>query len=265
MRGGWGRIAVDALAEGLAGDRSIVGQGTSETDWRAWLATAEIAELDAALFDPARRWVVVAPHPDDEVLTCGGALMRHVGAGGEVAIVAVTDGEASHPGDVVLTPARLAEMRRIESQRGLERLGVPTRSIARLGLADGQVAAGSAFLRQALIGMLRPSDVVVTTCRFDGHPDHEATARSTAQACGEIGCQLLEAPVWMWHWATPGAPQLPWQRLRALRLEAAAVDGKCYAIAAHETQTARRDDGGPPVLGSNILERTLRDVEYFFV
>lgn len=252
---------MDAVAE----SRAIVGQGTSEAAWQGWLATADIAELEAALLNPARRWVVVAPHPDDEVLSCGGALIRHVEAGGEVAIVAVTDGEASHPGDAVLTPARLAQTRRLESQRGLERLGVPTRSIARLGLADGRVAAGSAFLRQVLVGMLRPSDVVVTTCRFDGHPDHEATAHSTAMACNKVGCQLLEAPVWMWHWARPGEPQLPWQRLRALRLGAGTVDGKRHALDAHESQTGRRDDGEPAVLGPNILERARRDVEYFFV
>lgn len=259
----------DDLANDLPGaasaDRAIAGHGTPEVAWQIWLASADIAELDAGLLEPARRWVVVAPHPDDEVLTCGGALTQHVARGGEVAIVAVTNGEASHPGDATWPPARLAETRRLESLHGLERLGVPNRAIARLGLADGHVASGSAFLLQALLGMLRPTDVVVTTCSFDGHPDHEATARSALEACRRTGCELLEAPVWMWHWASPGEPRLPWGRLRALHLDADTVAGKRHALDAHETQTAWRDDGGAPVLGPNILHRNARDAEYFFV
>ena len=36
--------------------------------------------------------LVFAPHPDDEVFGCGGAIMRHVEAGDPVRVVIVTDG-----------------------------------------------------------------------------------------------------------------------------------------------------------------------------
>src|SRR5262245_9975626 len=38
--------------------------------------------------------LVVAPHPDDEVLGCGGVMARHAAAGDEVHVVGVTRG---HP------------------------------------------------------------------------------------------------------------------------------------------------------------------------
>ena len=41
--------------------------------------------------------VVVAPHPDDELLAIGATLAAASDAGTEITIVAVTDGEASHP------------------------------------------------------------------------------------------------------------------------------------------------------------------------
>ncbi len=41
--------------------------------------------------------VVVAPHPDDELLAIGATLAAATDAGTEITIVAVTDGEASHP------------------------------------------------------------------------------------------------------------------------------------------------------------------------
>ncbi|MDB5892518.1 MAG: hypothetical protein JWQ88_49, partial [Rhodoferax sp.] len=148
------------------------------------------------------RLVVVAPHPDDEVLAAGGLISRHAAGGGECLVVAVTDGEASHPGSAIWTPAELARMRRAESNDGLRALGLRRAEIARLGLADGGVLAHRTQLAAGLALVLRPSDVVVTTWRLDGHPDHEATGETTADVCDHLGCRLLEAPVWMWHWAT---------------------------------------------------------------
>ena len=39
------------------------------------------------------RILVLAPHPDDEVFGCAGAIMRHVAAGDSVRVAVVTDGE----------------------------------------------------------------------------------------------------------------------------------------------------------------------------
>ena len=41
--------------------------------------------------------VVVSPHPDDELLAVGATLAAASDAGTEITIVAVTDGELSHP------------------------------------------------------------------------------------------------------------------------------------------------------------------------
>lgn len=40
---------------------------------------------------------VLAPHPDDESLGCGGALAAAVESGQDVTVVALTDGSGSHP------------------------------------------------------------------------------------------------------------------------------------------------------------------------
>lgn len=41
-----------------------------------------------------RRVLVIAAHPDDEVLGCGGTIARHVSTGGEVRVVIVCEGES---------------------------------------------------------------------------------------------------------------------------------------------------------------------------
>jgi LmbE family N-acetylglucosaminyl deacetylase len=255
-----GRVVFDARVA----DRTIHGQGTPERAWRGWHGLKVLAPLSPDELAPrGSRVVVVAPHPDDEVLGCGGALALLARAGREIVVVGVTDGEGSHPGSIAWTPTLLARRRRGERADGLARLGVPAPAHA-LGLPDGGVAEQEDALAVRLRELLQPCDVVLATWRLDGHPDHEAAGRAAAVAAAACGCPLWEVPVWMWHWAAPGDPRVPWQRLRRLGLDPEARERKSRAIAAHgsqlvETPTERR----PPVLPDWALARLLRPFEVF--
>jgi LmbE family N-acetylglucosaminyl deacetylase len=255
---------MDALAESprTIGSEPVV----AEADWRRWLRAAPIAPLDwRSRSNATHRLVIVAPHPDDEILACGGLLALQIAAGGEALVVAVTDGEASHAGNPAWPAGRLAATRRDESRRGLGRIGAAEVETVRLALPDGQVAAQRDRLGTCLQTLLHEGDLVVTTWRFDGHPDHEATGAATAAACREVGSRLVEAPVWAWHWSAPGDARLPWRRLRAVALPSEVLRRKAAAIAEHATQLAPRAPGVPPVLGASILARAARSAEYFFM
>lgn len=250
----------------VASARRIRGEGNAaEAEWQDWLAELQPPALAASeLLTATQRLVVVSPHPDDEVLACGGLIALHAQRGGSTAIVAVTDGEASHCGDPAWPATKLSGERREERQRGLVRLGIPANSVARLALADSQVAAQRGVLKCGLQRVLRSTDCVVSTWHLDGHPDHDATGAETARVCAEVGCRLVEAPVWMWHWSTPADPRVPWHRLRALALPPWAMGRKAAALAEHVTQLGARAHGAP-VLGPAILTRAARTAEYFFL
>jgi LmbE family N-acetylglucosaminyl deacetylase len=230
----------------------VAADGTAEERWLRWLAEA----APSPLASPARP-VVVAPHPDDEVLGAGGLLAMT--GGGE--IVAVTDGEAAHPHLDGPQRRLLAARRRIETAEALAALCAGHLPVHRLGQPDGDV--DEAALADRLVPLLAPGRWCVATWRGDGHPDHEAVGRAAAAACAATGARLVEYPVWMWHWAAPGDPRVPWARARRLTLTAAAARAKASAIALFGSQLEPLD-GGPPVLPAHVVARFHRPYEVFF-
>ena len=258
-------MRADEAMPAEASTRAIFDVGTPEALWNAWsgLDAVELVPIEKWMH-PMARLVVVAPHPDDEILACGGLMALHARRGGTSVVVAVTDGEASHGESRSWRTGRLAETRRAERLRGLERLGCGQTEVHRLGLADGQVASHGDTLQSELSKIMQWGDIVVTTWRLDGHPDHEACGAAAARACAEVNCRLLEAPVWMWHWSRPADPQGPWKRLVGLQLPREAVSRKRRAVESHASQLLPRGAAQGPVLGQTMLDRLARRTEYFF-
>ena len=99
--------------------RDLTGAGTAEARWRSSRLLAELPRVEPGALRPPGRVVVVVPHPDDEVLGVGGTLAAWAATGVDTVVVAVTDGEASHPGSPTLTRAELAGRRTDERHRAL--------------------------------------------------------------------------------------------------------------------------------------------------
>ena len=252
---------MDAVAR-----RAIRGEGTTEAEWNGWPGLARLPEIDARTLVPhGARAVVVAPHPDDEVLSVGGLLAQLAAAGTPVEVIAVTDGTASHGGSTEWPAERLAKTRPQESRVALQRLGLSVEP-ARLGLPDGGLKALRAMLAARLVPLLHPRDVVFTTWRQDGHPDHEATGQACAMAAASVGARLVEVPVWGWHWSRPGDARMPWQHAFRLMLGEDAMRRKRAAVRAFTSQL-RRDasTGSGPVLRATTVARAARPYEVVFL
>ena len=216
-------------------------RGTGEAVWLPRLATLPAFEVSRL-----ERVVVLAPHPDDEVLGVGGWL---AGLRCAIDVVAITDGEASHPG----RGRELVEIRAGERALALARLGIAAR-VTRLGCGDGRVAA-CAELPALLAPLVFGASLVVAPWDRDGHPDHDATGAAAALACRAAGVRLVSYPIWAWHWATP--PELPWTRARRIELSPRVREAKAHAIAAYRSQL---DD----ILPASVLARFHRGCEVVF-
>lgn len=213
------------------------GSGTPEADWEAWPALRAMPLLD---LEPCRRAVVLAPHPDDETLAVGGLIAELLAHGTTVVLLAATDGEASHPGSRVARPDQLRAVRTAETAAALAALGagLPGELVERrLHLPDGGLAAHEDELTRVLATLLGPDDWCLAPLDTDGHPDHDSAGRAAAAMCAATNARLLSYPLWVWHWAVPDDPRVPWERAQRLPLTPAARRRKRAALACYPSQT----------------------------
>jgi LmbE family N-acetylglucosaminyl deacetylase len=242
----------------------IRAEGTPEAVWQPWLQTQAFAQHSlTTLMNGAERLVVVAPHPDDEVLGCGGLLAMQAERDGPLLVVGVTDGEKSHAAVPEVDHNALAARRAAERLEGARRLHVAGNHVVSLRRPDGALSAQVHDLMLQLESLLTAADLVVSTWRHDGHPDHEACGVAAARACKRVGCRHVEAPVWLWHWARPGDLRVPWRRMVALPLAVHAQAAKQGALAAHASQLSARSASVGPVLGDEMRAAAARPHEYF--
>ena len=209
---------------------------------------------------PVRSAVVVAPHPDDEVIGAFG-LIRHLRAqGAKVRVIIVTDGAASHRQSTRFPPARLAALRRAESRAGMARAGLAADDVHFLGRADGSLGAYRAAEDRALardLGRGPAPDLLVLPSPVDDHPDHRTVARAGAALWPRCRRRLAYT---VWPLADRPAPPVRFH----LRLSDRCWHMKRAALACHRTQTGLIDDdpaGFCMSRGERI--RFTRPVEWF--
>lgn len=230
-----------------------------------WLAALDSHPLPSLDLSACPGLVLVAPHPDDETLGLGAATAQLVASGVEVRVVSVSDGGAARPAAHPRERTRLGIIQRHELRRATSILGAPPP--VSLGLPDGRLADHEDGVAELLTGILEaaaPGAWCAATWRGDGHPDHEAVGRAAARACERTGAALLEYPVWMWHWARPDDPAVPWERAHAVRAPRTALARKQLAAQCFRSQLEPGAGGAPPLLPGFVLQRLLAVGEVVF-
>jgi LmbE family N-acetylglucosaminyl deacetylase len=233
----------------------IEAPGTSEKTWRNWPGLSRLPAIDVTGVASA---VIIAAHPDDEVLGAGGIIALLASAGARLRLVSVTDGEASHPG--IAEPGALAQRRVAETAAALSVLGAWAADVVRLRLPDTGLAAREDELTALLAGLASGFDLCLAPWTEDAHADHEAVGRSARQA----GQPTMFYPVWMWHWAFPGDPRAPWPRAVRVPLPPGVAARKQAAIRCFTSQLEPRAGGRGPVLTPGTVAHFTRDHEVLF-
>ena len=105
-----------------------------------------LADLGAIL--GGRSPLVLAPHPDDESLGCGGFLAECSAQGLNPFVLVLTDGVGSHPNSSAFPPARLRAVREAEGRKAVGALGLGRDQIGFLRLPDTKGALGGPGVRR---------------------------------------------------------------------------------------------------------------------
>jgi LmbE family N-acetylglucosaminyl deacetylase len=173
------------------------------------------------------RALVFAPHPDDEVLGCGGAIMRHVAAGDALAVVIVTDGGAASGAG-----SDYACVREQESRCAAEILGYGKPLCWRM--PDRGIAYGEALIERMMDAIREQrADLVYVPSWWEMHPDHYAVALAGAEAVRRSGDDIALV---MYEVGVPLHPNRLLDITDLVRRKQAAVD--CFG-----SQLAQQDYG----------------------
>ena len=231
------------------------------------MAALPVVPLDAITGgDPV---LILAPHPDDEALGCGGLIAAASAAGHPPFVLVLTDGSGSHPNSRNYPPQRLIALREQEARNAVALLGLPSDRIDFLGLRDTaapmdgeafEVAVASILAVVASVG----ATTILAPWQHDPHCDHLAVHRMAAAVASRCRIRHLAYPVWGWT-LTP-ATMLPEPTPLGLRLDVTQhLAAKQRAIAAHVSQYGGliEDDPQGFQLPLDLLEVFSRPYETF--
>lgn len=182
------------------------------------------------------RWLVLAPHADDETLGAAALIAQAAAARRFAGLVYLTDGSGSHPAAAGGAQWLIAARKR-EGACALSRLtGTRRYRPFHLGWKDAApLAPGSSeFDRSVLtltsLCMRLRVDAIAVTARHEPHCDHVAAAELAYAAKGWAKRRILVAEYCVW------ADRPDQRRFRAIRSAAMSPGLRRHALRAHRSQ-----------------------------
>ncbi|WP_162530550.1 PIG-L deacetylase family protein [Rhodovastum atsumiense] len=237
---------------------------TDEILWR--LRDLPCADLDTIAAGTA---LILAPHPDDESLGCGGLIAAASVRGRPPVVVVLTDG--NEPEDAVAggAPVLLRTRHEAETRTATELLGLPRERLHFLGLPKARLPqSGPGFdqVVEQLVALARRHEVdtVCTTWQHDPHADHAAAYWIGAAVARRIGGKLRSYPVWIWTQHT--RQDLAVEDIAGWRLDITAdLSRKRRAIAAHASQCTAPAEPDGCRLSAEVMQVFDRSFEVFLL
>jgi LmbE family N-acetylglucosaminyl deacetylase len=215
--------------------------------------------------------LIVAPHPDDESLGCGGAIALLKKFDLKVSILVLSDGTLSHPNSIKFPKEKLRELRENEIIEAAGILGVEKENITFFRYPDRGIPDrnsenfGRAIERLKVFLDAEKSRTIFVPWRRDPHPDHRAAFQLIDAAKNEKQ-QIIEYPIWLYELAESEDAPLE-NEVEAFRLDVnSVIETKQKAIRAHRSQTTAMidDDADGFRLSEEVLQNFAAPSEIYF-
>jgi LmbE family N-acetylglucosaminyl deacetylase len=132
--------------------------------------------------------MVFAAHPDDDLIGCGGTIVKHVKLGNEVSVCYMTSGEA---GSLDYSKEELAKIREEEAKNAAQVIGF--HDLTFLRNPDGYLQYNEVNLKKLveLVRSKRPNLIYVHH-QSDAHQDHRMTFQIVSEAVGRANAPLFQ-------------------------------------------------------------------------
>ena len=234
----------------------------------------QILSLETVAAETFGSSLIIAPHPDDETLGCGGTIALLKKHRIPVHFIFITDGSMSHPHSKKFPARRLRDLRENEAKKAVKILGYQTDTMEFLRLKDRQVPQEHSIQFLPFVEMIvkRMDDLCPETVfvpwQKDPHPDHQATWRIMTEALKYTRNRprLVEYPIWLWELGNDEDLEIiNTMQKWSVNIEDT-LEIKNNALAAHASQVTRLIDDDPDgfILSGEILEHFNIPRELFF-
>ena len=207
--------------------------------------------------------VIIAPHPDDEVIGCTGLIQALVERGTPPHVIILTGGEGSHRGCCNTSAEEIMVARHQLTLKAAVTLGLPESYIHCLSYPDGGVALGHPETErlQALLSELVPQSVFVPH-RGEGWSDHLQAAEVTKHLLKGLDVSIYEYCVWMWYY---NVWHLDYRNAHVLRMSRTQHQRKLQAIDEYVTPLAPCGKPWSGVLPAPFLKAAKWEKELYFL
>jgi LmbE family N-acetylglucosaminyl deacetylase len=227
--------------------------------------------------------VIFAPHPDDEILGCGGTIAKKLSEGYDISVVFMTDGRYSlmeigvHSNP---SPVELKEIRKMEAKRAAKVLGIEEEKLFFFDIEDGTLQKNEKLAKKKITEILNgfPKEVYIPQEK-EFHVDHRVTNLLVRSAIKELNLHLIEfhyAIAWLYplNLLVRVRPKSLQGMImsRLLRKDIVGVDVadflplKKAALEEYQSQLKTVTDRQKrPALKNSFVKRFLQNEERFFV
>jgi len=145
-----------------------------------------------------KKILILAPHPDDETIGCGGLIVKAKKSGSDVRVVFLTDGSAGVL-DKKLNNTQRARLREQEARSACISLGLKDSDLVFWRYQDGKLTTNSASVKllNNLLTAYLP-DIIMTPFISDPHPDHAETSAILRKSLEALNMdpEIMQYEVW---------------------------------------------------------------------
>lgn len=228
--------------------------------FRSWLIQ-HVCRLSAKDFSLSGHILLLAPHPDDEIIGCGGLLSRLIAQGKDVIVIVLSNGAESHRGCCNTPKEEIVAARRQLSKDAAKIIGLSLENVHSLNFSDGRINAQHPEMEQlkVLIAEIKP-DVILVPHSGEGWSDHLATREIGLQIAPQ-NASVYEYCVWFWYY---NSWNIAWRNAFVVGLSKEEHEAKLRAIDAYTSTTAPCGKPWSGVLPPVFLKANKTKTEVFF-